>query len=202
MAPEASKIEKNAEVKQRIEKLHLEDKRTVALGSKEYRETARQSAIDWVNDWDVKLNLACCWHASDFLRDQQGGRDETWLQRHLSTYFNKLVMRVYGHMPVRLRPNIARLITLEHADGVGWHAHGLVATPAHMTSNEFSMILHELWIEQMGNCHFGSFGKRIFWCEQSGSGYLPYILKSATEKNGHRHGELKGLLDVHNTRRP
>jgi hypothetical protein len=199
---ETRKTEKNNEIKQRIEKLRLEQKRTVALGSKEYREKSKQAAIDWVGDWDVELDLACCWHASDFLRDQQGGRDETWLQRQLSTYFNKLIKRVHDHMPVKMRPNIARLITLEHTDGVGWHAHGVVATPGHMTSDEFSLILRDLWIEQMGGCHFAPMGKRIFWCEQSGSGYLPYMLKSATDKNGHRYGELKGLIDVHNTRRP
>lgn len=202
MALEVAKIEKNVEIKQRIENLRLEQQRTVALGSKEYRERAKKATVDWVNDWDTELDLACCWHASDFLRDHQGGRDEAWLQRQLSAYFNKLVKRVFSHLPVRMRPHIARIVTLEHTDGVGWHAHGMVATPPHMKSQDFAALLRELWIEQMAGGHFGSMGERIFWCERSSTGYLPYILKSATDKSGLRHGELKGLIDLHNTRRP
>lgn len=202
MALEAAKTGKNGEIIQRVEKLRFEQKRTVALGSTEYREKARQATVDWVNGWDAELDLACCWHASDYLRDQQGGRDERWLQQQLSAYFNKLVKSVFAHLPVRLRPNIARIVTLEHTDGVGWHAHGMVATPAHMKSEDFAALLRELWIEQMAGCHLGSMGERIFWCERSSSGYLPYILKSASDKDGLRHGELKGLIDLHNTRRP
>lgn len=202
MDTETAKTSKNNEKIKAIRNLHAQQRRTVALCPSEYRSNATEAIVEWVNSWDTALDVACCWHAAKHIRNQQRGNSETWFQNQLTTYFKAVLAVVYKNIPDRKRPTIARFITLEHTDGVGWHAHGLLSKPAHMSLEEFSKVLREAWGKQMEHCEHDALGGRIFWCEERSSGYLSYILKSASEKDGLRFGELKGLIDLKNTRRP
>lgn len=202
MITETAETGKNDSKLQRIRSLNAQRKRTVALSPFEYRQNATEATVDWINGWDVELDVACCWHAATAVRNQQGGNSDAWLQKELATYFRSILAAVYGDIPERKRPNLPRFITLEHTAGVGWHAHGLIARPSHLSLEQFSAVLRDVWQQQMGDCENDVLGERIFWCEQRDSGYLRYILKSVNDKDGLRYGELRGLIDWRNTRRP
>jgi len=168
----------------------------------EHRAQAQRAWVDWMIGLDANFDLACCWHASQYLRIEQWGWDEQWLKRHLSAYFNKVSKRVFSNVPVKQRSNIARFITLEHADGVGWHAHGVLSKPKHVTEEEFIEIMRSLWIDQMGGYRVGRLRDRLFDCKQIEGNYQQYALKSATDKDEHLNRVLRGTWDEHNTRRP
>lgn len=200
--PELAETQKNASLIQRIRELRRTEKRTINLSPNEYRRNAIEAVAEWVEGWNADLNVACCWHASSDVRNEQRGHSDAWLQGQLSIYFKSLLALLYKDIPVRKRPELARLITLEHTDGVGWHAHGLLSKPSHLSFEQFSEVLRATWKNQIGIGEADLLGDRAFWCEELQAGYLRYILKSACDKDGLRYGELKGTVDLKNTRRP
>lgn len=189
-------------IKEVLERIQLNARRTIGLAHNEMRERSRQAVVDWMNSWEADWDLACCWHVSDQLRREQRGYDEVWLQRHLSAYFKKLIIRVFSHMPTKKRPHIARFIALEYSENVGWHAHGVMATPAHMARDEFIAAMRELWLEHAGwNCA-ENFKQHMCWFEPITGNYQHYTLKQAINLHDDAQQKFRGFIDLENTRRP
>ena len=188
-------------IKSALAQIRLNARRTIALPPTEMREKSRQAVVDWINSWDADWDVACCWHTSKTLRKLQNGHDEQWLQRQLSAYFSKLIKRVYTHIPHKHRPHISRFITLEHNDYVGWHAHGVIATPSHMSQDQFIAILEELWVEQAGVGSTEAFKRHLCWFQPLTGNYKHYMLKSAINLHDDLPENFRGFIDLHNTRR-
>ena len=189
-------------IKKLIEEISINQKRTIGLSRKDWKEAATQATVDWINSWEANWDLACCWHAGATLRNEQQGWTADWLQRQLSAYFNKLQKQVFKNMSKADRPKIARFITLEYTDNVGWHAHGIMATPDHMRKDEFSEILRDLWISHIGAGCCQKFKQRLFWCDEIRGAYKHYALKSAIQRHDDNQKMQKAIIDLGNTYRP
>ena len=189
-------------IKQLIDDIRFNARRTIGLSRREWRQTAVQATVDWINSWEADWDLACCWHAAEHMRDEQAGWGADWLQRHLSAFFNKLQQHVFKHIEPSQRPNIARFITLEYKSTVGWHAHGIMATPAHMTRDEFIQVMRELWIKHIGKGCSQEFQDRLFWCEEIRGAYKHYALKSAIQRHDDFQSKQNAFIDLNNSYRP
>ena len=189
-------------INQLIEDIRFNARRTIGLSRREWRGTAIQATVDWINSWEADWDLACCWHAGENMRDVQAGWAADWLQRQLSAYFNKLQKVVFKHIRCKDRPNIARFITLEYSARVGWHAHGIMETPKHMTRDEFSEIMRELWIEHIGDGCTKEFKAHLFWCDEIRGAYKHYALKAAIERHDDAHRQPNAFIDLSNTYQP
>ena len=189
-------------LKKLIEEISFNQRRTIGLSRKDWKAAATQATVDWINSWEADWDLACCWHAGAPLRKEQQGWSASWLQRQLSTYFNKLREEVFKHMNKTDRPNIARFITLEYTASVGWHAHGIIATPEHMTKDEFSEVMRDLWISYVGAGVSKKFKERLFWCDEIRGAYKHYALKSAIQRHDDNQKNQKAIIDLGNSYRP
>lgn len=144
------------------------------------RVRIRNATADWIGGW-AEWDVACCWHASAALRNEQQGYDAGWLERKLNTFFNRLSNLVYADMRTADRKLIARAIVMEHDLNVGWHAHGVVKRPAHISHENFNFGMRLLWEDVMACDGDEKFAKRLFWCEEMGDGYIAYCLKRAID---------------------
>lgn len=185
-----------------IEEIRLNEKRTIGLSRKDWKVAAVQATVDWINSWEANWDLACCWHAGAPLRDTQEGWSADWLQRQLSAYFNKLNKQVFKDIKKKERPNIARFITIEYTASVGWHAHGILATPEHMSQDAFRQVMRDLWISHIGAGCCDKFKHRLFWCDEIRGAYKHYALKSAIERHDDNQKRQKAIIDLGNTYRP
>ena len=189
-------------IKQINEEIRANHGRTIGLSRQEWKRTALQATVDWINSWNANWDLACCWHAGAPLRGAQEGWSADWLQRQLSAYFNKVRKEVFKDITKADRPNIARFITLEYTASVGWHAHGIMATPEHMAQDAFRQLLKTLWISHVGEGVSDDFQERLFWCDEIRGAYKHYALKSAIEWHGDNQTIKTAFIDDKNTYRP
>ena len=189
-------------IKQLIKDIGLNARRMSGLSRSQRRHKSKQAVVDWVNSWDAEWDLACCWHAGENMRDVQAGWGADWLQRHLSAYFNKLHQHVFSRVPHNQRPQLPRFITLEYSHRVGWHAHGIMATPSHMTREQFSAVLRKQWLKHAGWGCAEEFKERMFWAEPIKGAYTHYALKSAINLHDDAQQYFRGFIDLHNTHRP
>ncbi len=185
-----------------VEKIRFNKRRTIDVSRSERREKSRDAVVDWINSWEANWDMACCWHVSERLRARERGYSETWLQRSLSVYFTKLHKRVFAHLPSRQRPQIPRFITLEHSDGVGWHAHGVMQTPSHMTEYEFSDVLRSTWLEHASWGCAEDFKQHMCWFEPITGNYQHYALKNAINLHDDLPQNYRGFIDDKNSHRP
>jgi hypothetical protein len=190
------------EIEKALKQISINAQRRIDISKDGLRQRSMQEAVDWINSWDANLDLACCWHAYHALRDIQKGDNEQWLQRHLSSYFNVVHKITFKHIPKQQRPQIPRFITLEHSPNVGWHAHGILATPSHLTLEEFSEILRKQWLKEMKSPENGKFSKRLCWFMPLASGYKHYMLKSVFSNVPAAQKNCVGFIDDHNSYRP
>jgi len=134
----------------------------------------KEEWIEFAAGKPYRLDLGMCFHAPNSLRQAQKGWDDRWLQLLLSSFFTELDRRVFGGASCRRHTN--RLVVLQKADGVGWHAHAQIMTPKRFSQVEFAELAKEVWLAILGGKQTGPFQKPLFWSEPVADGHLPYML--------------------------
>lgn len=157
---------------------------------------------DLVSAQPRTFDIAACWHVPKRLRSAEigrfGGADETsqqsWLQGHLRHYFNRLDRAFLKSAYRRKAVRIPRFVTLEFSEDVGWHAHGLLSTPAGVNQTEFVKRTSWLWLRYLGEYAETSFANYLVWVEPAENKYLGYITKKLDHSGSHA-----GVVDLVNT---
>lgn len=162
---------------------------------------ARQKVAwdNWLYTTGYDWRVACCWHVPQSMRNEQSGHSKEWLERQMSAYLNTLDKQIYAHIPVSKRPRLPRFIVLERSAGVGWHAHGLMENPPHLSRHELTALLADTWENRVGRYCDGIFDQRLFWCEERDRDYAKYSIKSAIELEGYNVDGVNGYIDLRNT---
>ena len=163
-------------------------------------KTRQKVAWDnWLYTTGYDWRVACCWHVPQNMRNEQSGHSKEWLERQMSAYLNTLEKQIYAHIPVSKRPRLPRFIVLERSAGVGWHAHGLMENPPHLSRHELTALLADTWENRVGRYCDGIFDQRLFWCEERDRDYAKYSIKSAIELEGYNVDGVNGYIDLRNT---
>lgn len=166
----------------------------------EHRERQQLKAawVDWVGSWG-KWDTACSWHVPDGLRADRNGWDKAWLETRMNRYFKAVDRRVFKGTPLHGRANIKRYITLEYAEGAGWHAHGLVETPAHMAIEDFRELLAETWTSYLDQWTNPKFKKHLVYLEDIRGEYVGYSSKNALQLHETSAHLVHGEVDLNNS---
>lgn len=163
----------------------------------------------YVNSLGVNFDISICWHApTKLLRAELGGIVDAdrvgwsahWLQRKLKYCLNKLDRRVLKSAHRDKHVKIWRLVTLEYADGVGWHAHALMATPEGHDRSKIINWATWMWIAELGEAYQNSFVPYLVEASatEDKTKYLSYITKTL----GQRDDDQVGTIDLVNTAFP
>ena len=162
----------------------------------------RRAAIDWIKAKDIKWDLACRWHGSNYLRAQQrGGAAPTWLQQHLRRHFHELDRLVLKTAYTKHEHRIQRLVVIEYKQDVGWHAHGMIRTPPGYMPERLHALMERMWLRRMQVEAHDRLKLDYFWREQPGPGYVPYIFKHTWKHPDEFHGDKdRGFVDLDITR--
>lgn len=134
----------------------------------------KEEWIKFVAAKPYQLDLGMCFHAPNALRQAEKGWDDRWLQLLLTKFFAELDRRVFGGASCRRHTN--RLVVLQSADGVGWHAHVQIMTPKRFSQVELAELAKEVWLAVVGGKNTGPFQRPLFWSEPVADGHLPYML--------------------------
>lgn len=173
--------------------------RRLALGSDSKKIEHKAAWVDWVEGWTTNFDLNVCWHVPKQMRAAQEGYGHEWLQKQLSAYFKQVELQIFSNIPKRQRPKLERFVVLEYTDGVGWHAHALIATPENVKQAQLQEILRDTWESRVGQYCTDDFKKRLFWIDKAKHGYLSYCLKHAIHLED--SDNFKGIFDHTNTAR-
>lgn len=163
----------------------------------------------YVTSLGVSFDISICWHAPNrLLRAELGslvdadrvGWSAHWLQRKLKHCLNKLDRRVLKSAHRDKHVKIWRLVTLEYADGVGWHAHALMATPKGHDRSKIINWATWMWIAELGEAYQNSFVPYLVKASatEDKTKYLSYITKTL----GQRDDDRVGTIDLVNTAFP
>jgi hypothetical protein len=131
--------------------------------------------IELVEAKPYALDLGMSLHTPNSLRSLERGWDDRWLQLTLTKFFAALDRKTFGGASCRRHTN--RLVVLQRADGVGWHAHVQIATPKRFTQVEFAELAKGVWLNVLHGHTSGPFGKQLFWCEPVDASHMPYMLR-------------------------
>jgi len=159
------------------------------------RLNALKSASDsWVNTSNVNRDIAACWHLP--LSDINGDIEqvEITVGKKMRRYFNLLDRRTFKARHKR-GYRIQRFITLEHAASVGWHVHGILATPSHVTRDCLIELTKNTWLDCIKGERVGLPKTHLAWCEPIRDRYAQYSTKQSFGPLHH----AKGTIDALNT---
>lgn len=109
-------------------------------------------------------------------------------------YFNLLDKRTFKARQKR-GYRIRRFITLEHAASVGWHVHGILATPSHVSRSDLIELTKTTWLYCIDGERVGLPKTRLAWCEPIEDRYAQYSTKQSFGPLQH----AKGTIDILNT---
>ena len=157
-------------------------------------KSLKEAADDWVSATGIDWDIAACWHLP--LSDIDGGVEqaELHISRKLRLYFNKLDRRVFKAQHKK-GFRVRRFITLEHAASVGWHVHGILATPSHVDQRQFITEVQQVWLHCAQHDKIGLPRTNLAWCEAIRDSYARY-----TTKNSFGATQFaRGAIDLHNT---
>lgn len=105
------------------------------------------------------------------------GADEIALGRQLTHLFNQLDRQVFKSAHRNCKVRVPRIVTLEHTEEVGWHAHVLFTTPSHLSPTALSLLIQRLWLRQVKRYVSLRFEDRLYWAEPISGEYLEYSTK-------------------------
>lgn len=165
---------------------------------------------DWLQfatSHGLNFDISICWHVPNRMRwaelgdlvDADGrGWTAHWLQRKLKHYLNKLDRRVLKSAHRNKHVKIWRLVTTEYAEGVGWHAHGLLATPQGHDRSTIINWATWMWINELGDEYENAFVPYLVQASETRADYLGYISKTFGQIND----DMVGTIDLENTHFP
>lgn len=163
--------------------------------------------VAYVNSLGLNFDISICWHAPNaLLWAELGGLVDAdsvgwsahWFQKKLKHYLNKLDREVLRSAHRRKHVKIWRLVTLEHAEGVGWHAHALMATPEGHSRSKVMNWAAWMWMAELGDAYQNSFVPYLVQASPSRGKYLSYITKTL----GQSDDDKVGTIDLVNTAFP
>lgn len=175
------------------------NKRLLLISSERHRHQA--AITEWIDNMGENWDIACCWHVPEAMRTAQNGYSAEWLSRQMGAYLNSMRKHAYRHLPRSQRPVLPRFITIEWSEGTGWHAHGLLSTPSHLTAEQMMAMTQEIWMRHVGRFASGKFAKRLVWTEEREGRYAAYISKQAMELKDYNSNGSRGFIDLTNTAR-
>jgi hypothetical protein len=159
------------------------------------RINSLKAAADcWVSSNGINWDIAACWHLplSDLIGDVENV--EMRVGTKLRRYFNTLDRRIFKAQHKRGQ-RIKRFITLEHADSVGWHVHGILETPQQSDQQHLISVVKETWIDCVQKDKIGLPRAHLAWCEPIEDRYAQYTTKHSFAPL-HR---ARGTIDYLNT---
>lgn len=174
----------------------------MALERQERRDQLGQAPAKILKDWMLKQrkwDVAFSLHAADGLRAQQVGYEHYWMDNQVSTFFSLLSKVVYQHIPAKKRPKMRRLVTLEYCANVGWHAHGVIETPDHLTDQCLIEAMNEIWHGRMDDYCRAYFRDQLIWCEPIRSQYPRYSIKDSMDNATYNKDNSVGMISLRNT---
>lgn len=178
---------------------HLYRRTEASMAGSTYLNQPRINALksatdDWVSTQDIVWDIAACWHLP--LSDLKGDIEnvEMSVGTKLRRYFNTLDRCVFKAQHKKGQ-RIKRFITLEHAECVGWHIHGILETPPHIEQRQFIGAVKDTWIDCVSNDKIGLPRTRLAWCEPIADRYPQYTTKQSFAPL-HR---ARGTIDILNT---
>lgn len=159
------------------------------------RISSLKAAADrWVDASNVSWDIAACWHLP--LSDVKGDIEQAEInvRTKMRRYFNLLDRRIFKAQHKRGH-RVQRFIKLEYAKSVGWHVHGILATPPHVSREHLIEIAETTWLHCLSNQRVGLPKTRLAWCEPIEDRYPQYSRKQSF---GTLHN-AKGSIDILNT---
>lgn len=161
----------------------------------------RKAHAAWMEEWVGGWDLAACLHVPNSMRAAQAGWGWEWLQRHVAIYFKTVDACVFNTRNGKDVSSVKRFIVYEHADGVGWHAHILLATPDHISRDDYVLLLRNKWQRRVQRFCDGIFDEHLFYCEPVRGRYMDYCLKHAIETEDRSTAQKKAVIDYDNSSR-
>lgn len=163
------------------------------------RNKLKEAWVDWIEQY-APWQTACCWHLPNGYRAAQDGWSRDTLSSQMKKYFEAVERRAFKHSPQTAPRKIKRFITNEYSSTVGWHAHGLLATPAHYTDIDFRQLLRSTWVDYYARYNNPNFAPQLIYLEDLRGKYIGYAVKSAIqvhESNSHNNA---ANIDLENCR--
>ena len=155
----------------------------------------KEAQLRWLGEKSKYFNIAACWHVPSAMRTHYRGYDADWLAKELTRYFNKVDRRIHKAAHKNRGNRLQRIITLEHDDKVGWHAHGLLDCAFGMNEDETIAVLDKLWKEHTDRFATNKFEKHLTYFSYDQGNYLQYCLKRLNRQDD----KALGILDTKNT---
>lgn len=153
---------------------------------------------NWSCNWDIDLALT-------LPRSHPAAHapNPSLLANLLRRYFAGVDARIFPDQSRKHRPKLYRLVVLEHAEGVGWHMHGLVSSPKHSSITNTNHILRGQWYQALGEITDDRMDtRRFYWSDIHQTEYIPYCLKYVIQTNNSEIELSKGTICWRNTVRP
>lgn len=149
---------------------------------------------DWIKNTGVKWDVCATLHVPEAKRKVEQGWTSDWLSDELRHYFNRLDRHILKSAHRYHGARVKRFITLENGEGVGWHAHALLRTPAGVQQAAFIALADQLWHEQQARYTAEHFQSRLSLIEPLTGNFAYYMIKSV-----HNGANLnRGVLDLEN----
>jgi hypothetical protein len=168
-----------------------------------HAQRTRIAELRWLNANSHTWNIAVTWHVPNEMRTYYNGYNQTWrhiedwLSNEMRKYLNTVDRAIYKAAHKNRSIRLPRIITLEHTETVGWHAHGIISNPLHLDEQTTQNILAKHWHKHVARFATERFEKRLFLAEPINGNYLGYITKHTKDLEG-----TKGFIDLANTYLP
>ena len=153
---------------------------------------------DWVQNAGVKWDVCATLHVPEAKRKAAQGWTADWLSGELRHYFNQLDRDIFKSAHRNHGARVYRFITLENSDGVGWHAHAMLRTPASIQQAAFISLADQLWQAQQARYASAHFQSRLSLIEPLRGNFAYYMIKSVHDGADNS----KGVLDLRNIHLP
>jgi hypothetical protein len=152
----------------------------------------------WLIHHAATWNIAVTWHFPKSMRSYYNRYDKDWHAKELRRYFNRLDRKIYKAGLKNRNERLPRIISLEHEDGVGWHAHGLLTNPPHLTEEHTSQLIEQEWRKHTARFPAHKFDQRLIDIGPVRADYLGYL----TKRTAHHSDDARGIIDELNTYLP
>ncbi|MFC3704866.1 hypothetical protein ACFOOL_08865 [Devosia honganensis] len=138
----------------------------------------RQQHVNWISNQPYDFDIAASWHLPMSYKAAYRANDHVAFSSCLRKYFNTLDASVFKSAYRRKRVRLPRAIVLEHTDGVGWHAHGVISTQSSNLREEQAIeLITSKWHKHLGSFSRGSFSDRLVFAEPRTGPYVEYMTK-------------------------
>lgn len=156
------------------------------------KQSLAEAILDWDCTWDINLSLVVP-------KGNPAYSSSTHLSKFLHGYFKAIEAIVFKGVPRRNRRSITKVVVLEHADGIGWHCHVIIASPENTSTDELNRIMQHEWFKRIGIYDNAKFNPERFYhstCHHDK--FVAYSLKHAIDTNNHNLELAKGIIDAYN----